>query len=331
MGFLTTSPSIRTGWTIATLPLITSLNSGWEAVGGPAVGEPTVLYDATAGFTMYYDASVTAPALGIATCPAGSDPTVVGNWTRYSGNPVYGQGVVTAGQCLRPSVVKVGSTWYLYYSAVAVAAGPIMVATSTDGINFGSPSTALAANAAGSGFSGWANTTVWNEGGTSWYMLVEGRSTAASPLYEICYCTSSDGLSWTVVTAPLPSLAGTNVFGGQSGGPWIPASVKVAGKYWMWFHGGPELGGPAAGPVNTYVAQSTDRQTWTVSPGDELKPDLSTFRKDQASDPSIIDGAAIGPNSPSYMFFNGPDNTLVKAWIGVATYPGTLADYVLWR
>ncbi len=302
-------PAARTGWSRATEPLL-SAAAGWESTGGAAVQEPNVLYE-SGTWKMWYTGGWGTEAVGYAT--ATGDPTVTANWTKYASNPVLGgggSGYAGTVNCI--SVVHVGSTYYAYFRA----ASPynLMVATSSDGITWGTPTTALAYNAV-TWVNGWANTQVWNEGGTTWKMLAEGSSGTGT--WAISYATSTDGLSWTVQgSGALSSLAvaGMNSYGG----PWLAnGGAKVDGRYQLWYHAG------GSNITDIYRAWSTDAQNWTQGAVPELVHNGGAYETQQVADPSVVQNGAI-----TYLFYSGVNNSTPASWINVATIPMTLSNYV---
>ena len=309
-----------TGWQRSANNPILSPAVTWE---GLAVEEPTVLIDAVGGkFRMYYDGTTNldntgAWGMGVATCPLTSDPAAPGNWTKYASNPVLGQGGSSyAGKVSGTNVVLVGSTYYCYFFDGS-GASPLYVSTSSDGYVWGTPTVAIAA-AAVAWMRGWANSFVWNEGGSTWKMLVEGRN-AANTAWVTNYATSTDGLSWTVQgSGPLTSLAvGTNY-----GGPWLAnGGAKTNGRYHLWFHSG-----TGALFSDIFHAYSTDAQNWTVTATVELQHNWSANEKEQVADPCIVEHGGV-----SYLFYSGVDNTGAHAYTLVATYPGAIASKVLWE
>lgn len=313
-------PRIR--WTRATGNPILSAAGGWESSN--AVQEPSVLYDAAAGlpmsakFGMWYTGGFTTPAMGYAYCTA-DDPTVAANWTKYASNPILGQGTVVAGWVSGNNVVKIGSTYYAYYYD-ANGGGNLKVSTSTDGLTWSSPTTALAKGAVAWMPGGWANSFVWNEGGTTWKMLIEGSTTSGGGTpWAIAYATSTDGLTWTIVgTGPLTSLQVTS--GSNYGGPWLlNDGQKIGGLYHLYFHSG------QGNYTNIYHAHSSDAQNWTVT-GLELEANFGTYEAQQAADPSTIEVGGIG-----YLFYDGVNNGPIAGYINVATIPGKVSDLVLWE
>lgn len=301
----------RTSWMRAAEPLI-SPSAAWEGGSSGQVQEPTVLYE-SGTWKMWYTGGWSSPAMGYATCTG--DPTVTANWTKYASNPVLGQGGSGyAGNVSGNNVVHVGSTYYAYFYATG-ASSALYVSTSSDGITFGTPTTAIAANAV-AWMSGWANSFVWNEGGTTWKMLVEGWDTTTSG-WAINYATSTNGTSWTVQgTGPLTSLA---VAGRANyGGPWlVNGGALIDGRYELWYHAG------TGNYTDIYRAWSTNAQNWTQGAVPELVHSGGTYEAQQAADPSVVQNGAT-----SYLFYDGVNNGTPASWINVATIPMTLPNYV---
>lgn len=279
------------------------------------------MVDTNAGlYKMWYTGGWTNPGLGYATCPITSDPTVGANWTKYAGNPVLGQGGSgVAGFASGNNVIKVGATYYSYYYDT-LGGGNLKVSTSSDGIAWNTPTTAIAANSV-AWVSGWANSFAWNEGGNTWKMLVEGRSVSAGNPWTISYATSTDGLSWTVQgSGPLTSL---NIGGiGTYSGPWlVNGGSKINGRYHLFFHAGTN----DINYSNIYHAYSTDAQNWTVT-GAILYANLGAFETQQVADPSVVENGG-----QTYLFYDGVNNNTSTSYINAAKYPGPIANLVLWK
>lgn len=292
-----TVPPFDATWTRSGSNPIITPTVAWEET---AVQEPTVLYDG--GWKMWYSGGWANPGIGYATSANGIA------WTKYASNPVLGQGGSgVAGMAVRGQVLKVDSTFYLYYADANPLAN-LKVATSTDGIAWTVQGTALANNVVGWA-TGWANSSVWIEG-SSWHMLAEGRS---GSIWEIAYATSSNGIAWTLGNSG-NQLTTLQVFaGGMYGGPW----VKMYGStYHVWYHAAPGAGDL---PTNIYHATSTDRITWTRSPSGPVLTYLgSGFEVDQVADPCVI-----VVSGTAYLFYDGINNPVEQGRIGVATAPAT--------
>lgn len=314
----------RTGWQTVATPIITPTQTYDHLV----CQEPVVIYE-SGTWKMWYTGATfpTSPTgcLNYATCT--SDPTVAGNWTKYASNPVIGSSGsgFAEGSC----ITKVASTYYAYWYDTNDG-GNIKVATSTDGTTWGSSSTALSKTAA-AWVTGWTNVFVWNEGGSTWKMLVEGPlSSGGAVIANLSYATSTDGLSWTAQgTGPVTGLVNTPGTSAGGGGAWLAnGGAKINGRYQLWYHGS-----NVAGWSDIYHAYSTDAQTWTTTT--PSKPELvppsngtavTSSNLQQAADPCVVE-----VNGISYIFYSGVDNNTPTGSIYVATYPGPIADLVLWE
>jgi len=312
-----------TPWHRATGNPILSASAAWEA-SGTVVQEPSVIYD-SGTWKMWYTGGFNSPALGYASCTG--DPTVAGNWTKYVSNPILGQGTVVAGWVSGNNILKVGSTYYVFYYD-ASGGGNLKVSTSADGIAWATPTTAIEKGAVAWIPGGWANSFVWGSSG-AWKMLVEGSATVGGgPPWRISYATSSNSTpdsGWTVQgTNFLTSLVVDN--GGASGVPCLyNGGALINGRYQLWFHAG------NGNYTNIYHAYSTDAQNWTVTSRPELAQNGSTYETQQVADPEIIEHDNGDGTTTSYLFYDGINNGAPTGYINVATYPSTLANLVLWE
>lgn len=309
----------RTGWTPNPIPIITASATSdlhW-------VFEPTVIYEGGIWKLWYTAANSlnTISCFNYATCTG--DPTVAANWTKYASNPVIGS--TSSGFHEGGMFLKVGSTYYAYWYDTG-GGGNIVVATSSDGITWGTSATALSTSAA-SWVGSWTNVFVWNEGGTAWKMLATGHPSGGTSTVTISYATSTDGLSWTVVgTGPVSGLTSGPGASAGSGGPWIAANGKINGRYQLWVHASNLAGWSAI-----YHASSADAQNWTLdatnaevpAPSNGTVGTSSTIQ--QSADPCVVE-----VNDISYLFYTGADNVAPAASIYVATYPGAIKNLTLW-
>jgi hypothetical protein len=162
----------RTPWQRVSGNPILSASQAWE---GTTCQEPNIIYE-SGTWKLWYTGSYLSCAIGYATCT--SDPTVPGNWTKYAGNPVLGQGGSSvAGFAAGTSVYKFGSTYYVYYYD-ALGGNNLKCSTSSDGIAWNTPTTLLTA-----GTPSWAkkysgDVFVWGSSG-AWKILAEISGNAA--------------------------------------------------------------------------------------------------------------------------------------------------------
>jgi len=119
------------------------------------------------------------------------------NWTPYAGNPVLTAGAgggLDAGYLAHPSIIKIGATWYMYYSA-APSAGQyrIWLATSPDLVTW----TRYQVDSIYTGPTalGGAYSPCVIKIGATYFMYYWNNG--ASYLNCMEYATSADGLTWT--------------------------------------------------------------------------------------------------------------------------------------
>lgn len=295
-------PPADSSWSRSASNPLLSASLSWEET---SVQEPMVLLESGV-WKMWFTGGWTHPGMGYATSPDGI------TWTRYAGNPVYGQGgsgYAFTADC--PHVMKVGSTYYLFSSGGTTTSVPFTtfkVATSSDGIAWTTQASSISLP---SGKTLWGNRVVWKEGASTWKMLQEAGPTP----WEIYLFTSSDGLTWTVGNSGNP-LATLQVFAaGAYGGPTFATQDNIFipkrnGLYELWYHATPNAGNQ---PSNIYRATSSDLITWTQS-GAALTRTGSGDEADQIGDPSVI---VVG--SVAYLFYDAVINATSTSKIKLAT------------
>jgi len=202
----------------------------------------SVLYDSDAGIykAWYSGHKVTGgeatSEIGYATSPDGV------TWTKYASNPV----LVRAAQDQDPSVLKIGSTYYMYTEhTVSYTINGISedLFTSTDGISWTAyPGNPIKTGAA-SGF-------VWKEDST-WYMMYENYSISATS-NDINLATSTDGITW------IDSPSNPIIVHEESGaGLASPDSVyKDGSTYHFYYH-------TSTSPTQKHVT-STNLTSWST-------------------------------------------------------------------
>lgn len=217
-------------------PVLASTQS-WSKIGGiSAIYSPTLLYE-NSTYKLWYGGAMSGhDQIGYATSVDGI------SWTQYAGNPVvtYGTGWDSL-FANDPSVVKVGSNYYMFYTGCANYNGQyneIGLATSTDGISW----TKYASNPIlPMGYSEdeyyvWMPTVIYEDNTFKMWYLGTNHAWTISSLY---YSTSSDGISWTRQgVTNLTNIGGFN--------PDIKALPN----------GGYILGGQAGNGINLYYGNS---------------------------------------------------------------------------
>lgn len=304
-------PPLDNSWSRSVANPILSPTVAWEQT---AVQEPIVTFEGGTTWKMWYRGGWGSEAIGYATSTDGIA------WTKYASNPVYGLGGSgEAADVALPQVNKVGATYYLFAVKHPFGIGGTnvsVVATSTDGIAWMTQSSSMTLP---SGTTLWGNSTVWIEGGTTWYRLQEA---GPSP-WQIYLYTSTDGLTWNIGNSGNALSTLQIATGGMYGGPTFvigssgEPTPTFDGLYQLWYHASPVSGNL---PTNIYHATSLDRITWTrTSPSPVLTYAGSGFEVDQVADPSLV----VGPGT-AYLFYDGDNNPSSAASIGVATTPAVL-------
>jgi uncharacterized repeat protein (TIGR01451 family) len=161
------------------------------------------------------------------------------NLTKYTGNPVLTVGTNGAwddAAIWRPTVLKEGGTYKLWYSASDGATRRIGYATSPDGIHWtksgGNPVLVPGQSGAWDAAGVYAPSVIYDGG--VYKMWYRGRDT--NGIGRIGYATSPDGITWT--------KSGNNpVLNVGSPGSWDgnevtePSVIKVSNTYHLWYVG----------------------------------------------------------------------------------------------
>ncbi len=172
--------------------------------------------------------------ISIAPSSSTASPPGSANWRRYAGNPVLAAAANgwDNGQIASPSVLKVGSSYLMYYEGqdTATHTWQIGLATSPDGTTW-SKSASNPVLAKGSG-GAWDAFEVRypsvHYDGSLYRMWYWGRG-AIDDIAKIGYATSPDGRNWTKRPSP---VLGTD-YGGSG---YIPGSVIKSGDtFIMWY------------------------------------------------------------------------------------------------
>ena len=267
---------------------------GVVADGG---GEPTVLFEGGTSWTMFSaGGSVGAEAMGRWTSTNGDD------WTEYG--DVLGQGIGVSGVVVRAAVTKFDGTYWAFYVDVSGTTGNLKAATSADGITWTGQGTVIANNAI-AGATGWANSTVWQEGST-YYLLVEGNQNGGTSTWQVWLFTSTDLLSWTVQNSGNPLSSMRQVANGSVGGPTVAVledepMPQWDGLYHVWVHCSTDTVDYL--PTPTFHLTSTDRINWTTTSPNPVLTGLPQGAWDQTSDPFVHVA-----NGVARIFYGGVNN-----------------------
>lgn len=212
--------------------------------------------------------------------PAGSPASPAGssNWTRARASPVLSPsstGTDWDGFMIgSPSVVKIGSTFHLFYEGLSGSTWRYAIghATSSDGLAWtrAGASPVLSAGAAGAWDAGGVRYPVVHHDGTTWRLWYQGIGGSGS--LAIGLATSTDGLTWTR-SGSAPVITDGSLISGYAPG----AVVKTPSK-WALFYS-------ADGGVGR--ATSIDGTAWTDE--GEVIPVSGFIRNGRPS--VILDGA----------------------------------------
>jgi hypothetical protein len=247
-------------------------------VGGTTYG-PYYLY--------YFGSSATgfeaAPSsIGVAYASSPSGP-----WTKYASNPVLTPGGSgwDSGQLYRPSVMRVGATYYLYYNANGAGAEQIGVATSSTPVG---PWTKYSGN------------PILSPGGTGqWDTVTTGdpfvyRTKGGYGMLYYGFGGSYSGMSLAAAAAPLGPWVKTTpanipIYPGNGQGLERGAALTVAGKPVVVFDNN-----GAILAANVHAAAS-----WTASPVDVNGANdvFSVYNVGSNWYPLTIQGSASGWNT----------------------------------
>jgi hypothetical protein len=168
----------------------------------------------------------------------GQEPRACAPWDLYASNPVVATGADNGSGC----VLKVGSTYHNFYGWST----SIRHSTSTDGVTWGTPTTAIAVGGV---------CVVWIEGAT-WYMLY--RHAVSGPRIGVYLATSADGTTWTNYGSnPVYDEAAAWPARGSTSGIEPYGLIKVGATYYLYY----SCWGVLYRAVG--VATSTDLHTWT--------------------------------------------------------------------
>ncbi len=194
--------------------------------------------------TNYATVTLTIAPASSPTTPAGSS-----NWTRQGNSAVLAPSTSGWDSYLvgSPSVIKVGSSYNMYYEGLDTADDlhAIGLATSTDGINWTKQTDPVLQATAGA----WDSTEVRYpavvQNGSNYLMIYQGTGSAS----ELGLATSTDGVSWTKNAGAVVTSYGVH-------SAYVPGTLLyVSGQYMLYY------------TVDGYVGlmTSADGVTWSDS------------------------------------------------------------------
>lgn len=223
-----TSPDGITWTKVATGPVLSPGTSAgdWDVAG---VSYPTVIKDGST-YKMWFN-GVDLAGIGRVGYATSADGIT---WTKYAGNPVMNVGTSGSWDSTyvgMPSVIKVGTTYMLWYRGGSATGGAIGFATSPDGIAWTKYDPVIPG---GSG--SWDTTPYHPEvifDGTAYHMWYSGCN-QAEDLCQEGYAISPDGSHWTRKGMVLPQGT-TGAWDGQSADH--AAVLLVGSTFKMWYSG----------------------------------------------------------------------------------------------
>ncbi|HEX9710822.1 MAG TPA: hypothetical protein VGB42_12760 [Candidatus Thermoplasmatota archaeon] len=180
------------GWSADASPVLSPTASAWDS---GQILWPSILYEGGV-YKMWYMGTVSwdVADIGYATSPDGI------NWTKYAGNPIFTNASGSAWDNYNvgwPQVVKVGSTYFMYYSGRVNtdARKSIGLATSTDGTNWtrhpSNPVINRGAISAGN-YEATVADVFYRDG----VFYLYWTCAATSSNYDTCVSTSTDGVTF---------------------------------------------------------------------------------------------------------------------------------------
>lgn len=208
----------------------------------------------------------------------------------------------------RPSVVKVGSTYYAYVEASDTS---ISRYSSSDGITWTlDQAGVLTVGGAGT----WDATSINNpfamKEGSTWYLAYE--ATGAGHGGDSCgYATSSDGLSFTKATAN-PITGGAQIAGHACQGPVLYHAAS--GKWFLW---GGVLSSIGTNRSVGRFQSTTPNDLWAVSVPFVTYPPTGFNDEISAGDPSLVEA-----NGKTYLFYGAtPSSGTASIKLAIANAP----------
>lgn len=211
-----------------------------------------------------------------------------------------------------PVVVKLGSTYYMWFSGQSASAVWTNYATSPDGITWTRITNHCLDGTAAAWDSKWAaaGAVVWDAANSLWRMWYSGGAADLAEPESVGYATSPDGSTWTkYVSNPIFSATGS----GWEGYRVAVGSVQIiGGVVYMWYIGYADINTASIG-----LAKSSDGLTsWVRKTTNPILISVpNTWTRTAVYKASVI---PVGSNYA--LWYNGRNNAVEQ--IGQATHGG---------
>lgn len=205
----------------------------------------------------------------------------LGPWTKYTNNPVIGEGALTKGIALRNSVLYQNNILYVYYAGED---GNLYCASGADPVHLSlasKPIFTIQGN-----ISSLENTSVVKGPTGLYYLFFEGAFNSGTWQLGVATATSPCG-NFKLLEFPLTTLQVAP--GAATDGPWVE---WTGSKFRMVYHATPIAN--AQVPSNIYTAESKDGINWnwpSVKTDGIPAPIRSPYQElnhNQAADPFVL-------------------------------------------
>ena len=291
-GTMSSFPNLGTLYIRATPVMDASSSGGWHY---NYTGDPWVFEDGGQYYMYFYGATSGGTlAAGYAT----SDNLL--NWTEYGSNPVFNPGSgYDADDVVKPSIVKIGSTYYAYcqvQDGSGVMRIGLFTASSPGGpwTDHGSAVISTGSEPGGYTTDAIEAPVVYHNGST--YYLYYMAQLNVDNRWETFYATSTDGINWTHQGLAIPFGAS----GSWDQGCIAPGRIVRIGNYYVMAANGCDTlpAGPSleGNPGGIGIFYSTDLANWTEYSLDPVVP-ASTYWGPYRANLVNADGTI-------WMFFN---------------------------
>lgn len=201
-----------------------------------------------------------------------------GSYKPWANNPVLTVGSGWESSTVKdPHVVKVGSTYYCYYSGYNGTTYKIGLATSTNGFEWTKHGSnpLLSVGSGGSWDDSQVNApyVIYDPDETDstrrWKMWYSGSASGAPGKYSIGYAYSSDGISWTKYASnPVVSPGSSGTW--EDEGVLFPVVWRTSSSSWTLFYGGRSVTGSPSDYKIGRATFSTPESTYSKGGGNPI-------------------------------------------------------------